>query len=229
MAEKASGSNGRGKQNKIFISWSGRCSKEIAIALKDVLEKRIFASTGLQCFVSTVDIASGEDWWNKIQRELKVCKQGIICVTKENIKAPWIFFEAGAMVARDVPVIPLLFHCNNKVLSSSPIKGKQCRDFGDQSQFLQMIYDINSKMDLLPIQRAQMDAIAKDAYGEIKNLLEPTLKELEQKNLFDEKYIYPNHVSTIQKNTICGCKRKENYYDCGTGYASFSGFGFDGS
>lgn len=200
MTEKAN--NRRGKQNKIFISWSGKNSKKIAIELKEVLEKKIFASKTLECFVSTVDIASGDDWWNKIQKELKQCKQGILCITKENIKAPWIYFEAGAMIARDVPTIPILFNCNIKSLEGSPIIGKQSVDFYDQSQFLQMIYDINKSMDLLPIQKTQLDAIAKDAYSELKTVLQPILKQLKQTRLFNEKYIYPNHITTVQTNTL---------------------------
>ena len=58
----------RSMKNKIFISWSGKNSKKIAIELKKSLEKEIFATSGLECFVSTVDIASGDDWWNKIKK-----------------------------------------------------------------------------------------------------------------------------------------------------------------
>lgn len=202
MPEKANNNSRRGKQNKIFISWSGENSKKIAIALKDILEKKIFASSDLDCFVSTIDIASGDDWWNKIQKELKQCKQGILCITKENIRAPWIYFEAGAMIARDVPTIPILFNCSMKSLEGSPIKGKQSRDFYDQSQFLQMIHDINKRMELLPIENAQLDAIAKDAYNELKTALQPILKQLKQTRAFNEKYIYPNQVTTVRTNTL---------------------------
>lgn len=202
MTGKTNGNSVRGKQNKIFISWSGKNSKKIAVALKEILEKKIFASTDLKCFVSTVDIASGDDWWNKISKELKKCKQGILCITKENVKAPWIFFEAGAMVARDVPTIPLLFNCSIGALEGSPIKGKQCVDFYDQSQFLKMVYDINSKMGLLALEKTQLDSIAREAYEEIKKVLNPTLKQLKQTRLFNEKYIYPNHVTTVQVNTL---------------------------
>ena len=202
MSEKANSNGGKGKQNKVFISWSGKNSKRIAVEIKEILETKIFASTDLECFVSTVDIASGDDWWNKIKKELKKCKQGILCVTKENIKAPWIFYEAGAMVARDVPTIPLLFNCNVKSLEGSPIKGKQCVDFYDQTQFLKMISDINCSMKLLSITKTQLDAIAKEAYVDIKRTLSPTLKQLKQTRLFNEKYIYPNSVTTVQTNTL---------------------------
>ena len=202
MVERVNSNSVRGKQNKIFISWSGRNSKKIAIALKEILENEIFGSTGLECFVSTIDIASGDDWWNKIKKELKRCKQGILCVTKENIKAPWIFYEAGAMVARDVPTIPLLFNCNINALEGSPIKGKQCVDFYELNQFLKMVYDINERMKLLQLGKAQVDAIAKEAYEELKKELQPTLKQLKQTRLFNEGYIYPYHVTTVQINTL---------------------------
>lgn len=202
MSVKVNSNVVRGKQNKIFISWSGKNSKKIAIELKKILEDKIFASTDLKCFVSTLDIASGDDWWNKIKKELKNCKQGILCVTKENIKAPWIFYEAGAMVARDVPTIPILFNCNISALEGSPIKGKQCVDFYDLPQFLKMIYDINHNMNLLPIEKTQLDAIAKEAYEELKKALSSTLKQLKQTRIFNEKYIYPNNIITVQTNTL---------------------------
>lgn len=202
MDRTVKGKSVRGKQNKIFISWSGKNSKKIAMELKEMLEKKVFASTDLECFVSTVDIASGDDWWNKINKELKKCKQGILCVTKENIKAPWIFFEAGALVARDVPTIPLLFNCSINSLEGSPIKGKQCIDFYDQYQFLKMICDINNSMKLLPLEKSQLNSIAKEAYEELKKELNPTLKQLKQTRLFNEKYIYPNHITTVQTSTV---------------------------
>lgn len=48
---------------KIFISWSGENSKEIAKVIKKALENKIFEGTGLECFVSDLDISSGDDWW----------------------------------------------------------------------------------------------------------------------------------------------------------------------
>lgn len=89
----------RKKPNKLFISWSGSNTKEFAKELKHILEDVIFEGTDLTCFVSDVDIESGTDWWIKIKGELKTSKQSILCVTKENVKAPWISYEAGAMVA----------------------------------------------------------------------------------------------------------------------------------
>ncbi len=194
--------NKRGKQNKIFISWSGTKSKEIAKGIKWALEDIIFKGTGLKCFVSDLDISSGSDWWVKIKGELKTCKMGILCVTKENIKAPWIYFEAGAMIARDIPTTPVLFNCSFKHLSSSPLSGKQAVDFYDQQKFAKMILDINETMNLLDLDTTQIEALAKDGYDKIKEKLKDVLKQLKALRIFNEKYIYPNNVSVVKKNTV---------------------------
>ena len=112
-------------QKKIFIMWSGDLSKNIAKELKKTLEKEIFANTALQCFFSDENIVSGEDWWNRLKGELKKCDMGIICITKENVRAPWIYFESGALVARDLRIKPLLFNCNLNSLSRTPIRNNR--------------------------------------------------------------------------------------------------------
>lgn len=122
-------SRSNSKKNKIFISWSGANSKEIAKALKNTLEKNVFSGTGSECFVSDEDIASGADWWNKINKELKSCKIGILCITKENINAPWIYYEAGAMITQSVQTIPLLISCDFNSLKDTPLNGKQAVNF----------------------------------------------------------------------------------------------------
>jgi len=79
---------------KIFISWSGVRSKYIANALRDWLPNVIQATT---CFISTQDIAKGTRGGNVIMENLEQANIGIICLTPENLTAPWVLFEAGAL------------------------------------------------------------------------------------------------------------------------------------
>lgn len=190
---------------KIFISWSGDNSKRIAIELKNTLEKGIFNGTGLECFVSDVDIGSGDDWWYKIKKELKKCKLGIVCITKENLKAPWIFFESGAMIARDLKVIPLLFNCDFKALNDTPISNKHMVNFYDQDKFLGMIRDINKTFSLTPITEDNLNTIAAKQYNDMITRLSSVFKHLKNMRIFNEKYIYPSKVSTVNLNTIFIC------------------------
>lgn len=189
------------KKNKIFISWSQENSKEIAKALKNALENKVFSGFKLECFVSDVDIASGEDWWIKIRKELKSCKMGILCMTKENLSAPWIYYEAGAMVAQNVSTIPLLISCDFQALASTPLKN-QATNFYDQAKFLDMLCNIKNKMGFNTLTNEQVKVLGKAAYSDLKDELEPVLARLRDMRVFNEKYVYPNTINAIRKNTI---------------------------
>lgn len=187
---------------KIFISWSGDNSKEIAVSLKNILQNSVFKDTGLECFVSDIDISSGDDWWSKIKAELKKCKLGIVCITKENIRAPWIYFESGAMVARDLKLIPLLINCDIKSLNNTPISSKHMVDFYNLEKFKNMIKTINAELQLLTIANSNLDVIAKKGYDQLCSELTPTLRKLKAMRVFNEKNIYPSKITTVNRSTV---------------------------
>jgi len=78
---------------KIFISWSGEKSKEIAEFLKNWIEQIIQVA---EPWIS-VDIEKGKRWNTEISDKLENSKVGIFCITKDNLNSPWILFEAGAI------------------------------------------------------------------------------------------------------------------------------------
>lgn len=79
---------------KVFISWSGRQSQQIAASLRKWLPKVIQATIP---WMSATDVEKGTRWADEISRELEESAIGIICVTRENIDSPWLLFEAGAL------------------------------------------------------------------------------------------------------------------------------------
>lgn len=193
---------GRNDEKKLFVSWSGDNSKQIAIELKNTLENQIFNGSHLVCFVSDDGIASGDDWWSKINKELKKCKLGIACITKENLKAPWIYFETGAMTARDLSVIPLLINCDFNALNKTPLSNKHMVEFLNKEKFKKMVKDINKKLQLLQISDNNLDKITESAYIDMIKKLNPILKHLKFMRMFHEKYIYPSNVRTVNLNTM---------------------------
>lgn len=94
---------------KVFISWSGERSQALAAALRDWLPLVLHY---VEPWLSEADVAAGDRWAQEVAKELEASNFGIICVTPENVGAPWVLFEAGALAKsmRGSRVAPLLFN-----------------------------------------------------------------------------------------------------------------------
>ena len=79
---------------KVFISWSGKTSQEVAKLLSEWIEDVL---QGVETWYSPDDIEKGSMWFSEIHQTLGDNNVGILCVTPENKNAPWILFEAGAL------------------------------------------------------------------------------------------------------------------------------------
>lgn len=79
---------------KVFLSWSGHRSREVANLMNDWLCCVIQAS---RPWISTRDLDRGSLWFGEINDQLKDTTVGIICLSQENKGRPWILFEAGAL------------------------------------------------------------------------------------------------------------------------------------
>lgn len=105
---------------KVFISWSGEQSHKVALALRDWLPSVIQT---VEPYVSSEDIDKGARWSSDIAGELEKSLFGILCVTRQNLEAPWIHFEAGAL-SKSVDksrVSPLLFGLKRSEVKSGPL------------------------------------------------------------------------------------------------------------
>lgn len=92
----------------VFISWSGSTSKEIAQVLNDWLPSVVQA---IKPYFSPVDIDKGTRWNGEINKELESTDVGLLILTRDNINAPWVLFEAGSLAKRldKSRVCPILF------------------------------------------------------------------------------------------------------------------------
>ena len=93
---------------KVFISWSGEVSRKVALALREWLPSVLNA---IDPFMSQEDIHKGMRWNLELAEELESTSFGIVCVTPENIQAPWLNYEAGALskAVSSSLVAPFLF------------------------------------------------------------------------------------------------------------------------
>jgi hypothetical protein len=79
---------------KIFISWSGERSKQVAELFSEWIQCVIQA---VDPWLSTKDIDKGALWITDISNQLSNTNIGIVCLTNENKNKPWILFESGAL------------------------------------------------------------------------------------------------------------------------------------
>jgi TIR domain len=105
---------------KVFISWSGSVSQEVALALRDWLPSVLQA---IEPYVSSEDIDKGARWSSEIGQELEKSNFGILCITPDNTEAPWVHFEAGAL-SKSLDrsrVVPFLFGLKRPQLPQGPL------------------------------------------------------------------------------------------------------------
>ncbi len=92
---------------KVFISWSGTASRDCALALKKAIQS-VF--NGVEPWLSAEDIKPGQQWFTELMNVLGETRFAIVCLTRSNMRAPWVMFEAGAVSAHfgELKVAPLL-------------------------------------------------------------------------------------------------------------------------
>jgi TIR domain len=125
---------------KVFISWSGKRSKALAVALRDWLP---LVLQYVEPWVSDKDISAGDRWAQAIAGELEASNFGIICITPENLHSEWILFESGALSKSmlDAKVIPLLYGLELSDLSG-PLSQFQAQKM-EETGVMEIVRSIN--------------------------------------------------------------------------------------
>jgi NTP pyrophosphatase (non-canonical NTP hydrolase) len=125
---------------KVFISWSGKRSQQLAIALSEWIKNVL---DYVEPWVSDKDIAAGDRWAQEVAKELEASSFGIVCVTPENLESQWVSFEAGALAKsmQDSKVIPLLFDLDIRDLTG-PLSQFQAKKV-DKDGMCEVVQAIN--------------------------------------------------------------------------------------
>ena len=117
---------------KVFISWSGEMGKAVADRLTSWLPDVMNEIEPLY----SPDMDKGIRWGSQLSKWLKESDVGILCVTGDNYKAPWLLFEAGALSkAEDVArVIPFLVGVSKDRLKDSPLSQFQLVEYNERDE-----------------------------------------------------------------------------------------------
>lgn len=127
---------------KVFLSWSDARSMSMAKALREWLPLVLHYA---EPWFSDKDIPAGERWSLEVGKRLEETDFGIICLTKDNLNAPWILFEAGALSkALSVSsVCPYLLDVDFSDITA-PLSQFQAKKINKDST-LEMVLAINKK------------------------------------------------------------------------------------
>lgn len=113
----------------------------MAVALRDWLP---MAVPSVEPWVSSEDIAKGTRGRDAIVKELAGTGQGVICLTRQNVKEPWLNFEAGALSnhAAEPRVRTVLFDLKPSDVVG-PLSDFQHTDLNDRDDVLKLVRSID--------------------------------------------------------------------------------------
>lgn len=162
----------RNKHMKVFISWSGNISLKVALIFRDWLPSVI---QSIEPYVSSEDIDKGARWSTDIAKELENSTFGILCVTKENLEAPWLSFEAGALskTMEKAFVSPFLFDIKRSEVQG-PILQFQSTIF-EKDDIKKMVKTLNKACGDAGIAESRLDTSFEVWYPRLEDSLN-TLK-----------------------------------------------------
>lgn len=149
---------------RIFISWSGERSEQLAKALREWLPLVIHHA---EPWLSQADIQAGERWSVEIAKQLESTNFGIICVTPENLNSAWLLFEAGALAKsmEDGRVIPLLLDLEFKNISG-PLAQFQAKK-ADAVGLRELVNSLN-KAESTPVPEAHLGKLFSALFPELE-------------------------------------------------------------
>ncbi len=139
---------------RVFISWSGPRSHAVAETLHYWLPQVINA---VQPWLSSSDIEKGARWSTDVALGLSESKVGILCVTPENVTAPWLLFEAGALskVIAESLVCPLLIDIEPTDITGPLAQFQQSTL--EKEELRKLVHTVNSALGNAARTESQLD------------------------------------------------------------------------
>ena len=190
---------------KIFLSWSGEPSRSIAEKFKNWLPNVL---QYVEPYFSQKDIELGVRWANNLEKSLEENNFGLIFVTENNIDAPWINFEAGALSKNlKSKLVPIMCKSNISLLNNGPLNQFQSSKTIDKKSIKKLILEINKANEgelRLPDELVEksFEKWWEDLDTELKDILSKTEEENEtEENRQDQILIeLASKVDNLYKN-----------------------------
>lgn len=175
---------------KVFVSWSGQASHDVAKALKDWLPNVIQA---VDVFLSSEDIAKGSQWFHELGTVLDESGFGVLCLTRDNLSAPWILYEAGALGKRfeQTRVVPLLINLQPTDLSG-PLSHFNAALL-DREEIGKLVASINAELGAEKLTDKQREKAFQTWWPDLEQALQQAAAKA---NTGTQKFTYDVFLST---------------------------------
>jgi|SRR5579864_1197955 len=164
------------KPANVFISWSGLRSKHVATALSKWLPAIL--QSARPWLSSNID--KGARPLEEISSALETIQVGISCLTPENLTAPWILYEAGALskgIGEKARLCTYLL-AGLQPGGVSPPLGMFQHTRADKEETKQMVWSINKAIGDDPVAEAVLEMLFEKLWPElesaIKTMPDPT-------------------------------------------------------
>jgi hypothetical protein len=174
----------------VFISWSGTASQKSAEALSRWLPVWL---PEVHPFVSSQNLEKGSRWERDLSKELSKNAFGILCSTPENLVAPWILFEAGALskALEDSYVSPLLMRVRPSDLQR-PLSQFNATQL-ERAEIFKLIQTINNLAGDRKRPTDVLELAFESGWPKLEAELNEADKLLDQKSMQDRDHIQENN------------------------------------
>jgi hypothetical protein len=151
---------------RVFISWSGEFSKQLAEAIREWLAT---ALPYVKPFFTPADIEKGANWAHEISIQLKESSFCVIALTRESLNSNWVMFEAGAISSSvDKPRICAILFGIEPIDLQGPLAAFQATKFSREDIY-RLVKTINLNAGEAAIENGTLDRIFEKWWSELED------------------------------------------------------------
>lgn len=157
-------------------------------------------------WVSSKDISKGSRWCIELAEKLDETTYGIICVVPDNVKAPWLNFEAGAIskhVEEGRAATFLLGIAPSEL--EGPLAQFQATTCNEEDVW-ELVKSINEAAGEKRIEPERLKLTFNSCWSDLHAEIEPILTEAES----SKPALFPNVSNTIDDANFRQAKEQEN-------------------
>jgi hypothetical protein len=159
--------------NRLILTWSGKTSQQIAQFLYTWWPNVVPGATP---WISIEDIAKGDRWFPELMKQLGKSTTCVLCVTPENHKAPWVYYEAGVIAAKQEQgkVCTVLFGITTSNINGTPLAQFQATE-ADESDLWRLVKAINGRLTEGMLEEEELRSRYDNHWPEVKAAIDEAL------------------------------------------------------